>query len=235
MTLPKHRQGCLTPSQPLVPRTGSPKNQTRTLQLTVHTAHPQWFSQKQTFFSSIMWDKAVGKRVGGSYLCRCIPQTGSSCAFSFHFNNACGNGSQARAFWESQRPLRVWCTNPSIVPLLKSLPRVVTPCVTQLQQHSSALTQLDINSWPVHLLIQHMKHARPGTNTHNYNLVYLVPKNVKPPPPSHKKRLSISNELSLLRLHNTTRLIQFHICLQTCKYCHGNSDIPKRIARFGTF
>lgn len=58
----------------------------------------------------------------------------------------CSNGSQARAIWESQPPLRGRCTNTSIVLLHKSLPLVVTPCVTQPQQHSSALTQLDINS-----------------------------------------------------------------------------------------
>lgn len=83
---------------------------------------------------------------GGSYLCRCIPQTGSSCPLSFHVNNVCSNGSQARAIWESQTPLRGRCTNTSIVLQLKSLPLVVIPCLTQPRQHRSALTQLDINS-----------------------------------------------------------------------------------------
>lgn len=63
-----------------------------------------------------------------SYLCCCIPHAGSNCPLSFHFNNACSNGSQAKTIWESQRPLRDRYTNTSIVLLPKSLPLVVTLC-----------------------------------------------------------------------------------------------------------
>lgn len=40
--------------------------------------------------------------------------------------------SEAKAIWESQPPLRGRCTNTSIVLQQKSLPLVVTPCVTVL-------------------------------------------------------------------------------------------------------
>lgn len=175
-------------------------------------------------------------REWGSYLCRCIPQTGSSCPLSFHFNNACSNGSQARAIWESQPPLRGRCTNTSIVPLPKSLPLMVTPCVTQPQQHSSALTQLDINSclWSC----WHNTHATDttGTNTHNYNSVCIVSKNIYVQHEQQQKRLPVGTELSIQRaLHNTSRHIEFHKCSQICNYCQGNSDIPIWLALFGTF
>lgn len=147
VTLPKHRQGCLTPSKPPAPRPLFPQNCTRTPLLTQFTPHkPHETSFKKTQFSP--HDVRYSSGVRGSYLCRRIPQTGSSCPLSFHLNNACSSGSQARAIWESQPPLRGRCTNTSIVLLPKSLPLVVTPCVRQPRQHSSALTQLDINSCP---------------------------------------------------------------------------------------
>lgn len=89
-------KGASPPSQPPAPRPLFPrKTALKHPAHTVHTAQAPRDSFQKTSFSSIT--EIYSSREWGSYLCRCIPQTGSSCPLSFHFNNACSNGSQARA------------------------------------------------------------------------------------------------------------------------------------------
>ena len=166
VTLPKHRQGCLGPSQPPAPRPLIPLKlhwDARLTQFTQHSPNEGQLSKPLVLFHHT--DIAVGS--GGSYLCRCIPQAGSSCPLSFHFNNACSSGSQARAIWESQPPLRGRCTNTSIVPPAKSLPLVVTPlCDT------AAATQLCTNTtWHKLMPVPATTHARKQHGTGEHTLI----------------------------------------------------------------
>lgn len=200
VTLPKHRQGCLTPSHPPAPSPLFPLKITMTPLLAQFTHHKTAFQPHFLFCHHIKYRFV---QHGGSYLCRCIPQTGSSWPLSFHVNNVCSNGSQARAIWESQTPLRGCCTNTSIVLQLKSLLLVVTPCLTQPRQHRSALTQLDINS---RLQSSTPKDGRNSLNRCTFKEYRLS---------AEKDHLSWALYSAVWLLHNTAEHNGFHICTQT--------------------
>lgn len=117
--LPKTQTRVFTPCQLQTPQTPTASNCTRSSS-----------SGNITHFLSEKLVLSWERQQWGTYPCQCIPQAGSSCPLSFHFNNVCSNGSQARAICESKPWHWCRCTYTSIVLLPKSLPLVVTLCDT---------------------------------------------------------------------------------------------------------
>lgn len=138
--------------------------------------------------------------------------------------------SEAKAIWESQPPLRGRCTNTSIVLQQKSLPLVVTPCVTVLA------TKLCTNTTrhefrPVELLTQRAQQTGQSQILSIVSMCVLLPHKHEQ---QQKVRLPITNEFSTQQPHHyVIPHIEDHICSQTPKYYQGNCDIP--LSLFETF